>query len=237
MNQAMQDDALNFLPDDYVAARNRARANKLCGGLLVIVILSVAGAFGYAENSLHQLRDEHAKVTQQFEEEATRLKRLDALQKQQQSLARRATLAEALVEKTTRTTLLNELTALLPDDTSLAELSLTSKVKERVKTPEELLAEKQATRNGQPYVPTPQPKRYTVSMHLAGLAYTDVQVALFINRLSRSPYFDDVNLLVSKEFTFNGQSVRRFEVEMTVRDEPQKTTGEAIVSTEGLPGR
>jgi Tfp pilus assembly protein PilN len=236
----MQDDAtLNFLPDDYVAARNRSRANKLCGGLLVIVILSVAGAFSFAETSLHQLRAEHAQVTEQFDQEASRLKQLDTLQKQQQSLARRAALAEALVQKTTRTMLMNELTALLPEDTSLAELTLTSRVRERVRTPEELLAEKQSLRNGKPLTPVVEPKRYAVSLKLAGLAYTDVQVALFINRLSRSSYFEDVNLLVSKEFTLNGQTVRRFEVDMVVREEPltAQRAGDAVVSTEALPGR
>ena len=235
----MQDDStLNFLPDDYVAARNRARANRLCAALLVVVILSVAGAFGYAESTLRQLRQDHVQVSADFEREAARLKQLGALQQQQEAVARRATLAEALVERTRRTMLINELTTLLPDGTSLAELVMTSRIRERVKTPEELLAEKQQARMKSTAAPSVQPKRYNVAMRLAGMAYTDVQVAQFINRLSRSPYFDDVNLLVSREFSLNGQSVRRFEVDMTVRPEPVlPRASEAVVSTEALSAR
>lgn len=214
------DTALDFLPDDYVAARNRARANRLCGALLAIVIVSVAGAFGYAELSLKSLREEHAAVTADFDRESARLAQLDTLRKQQQSVARRATLAEALVEGTTRTELLAELTSLLPDGTSLSELVMTSKVREHVKTPDEIIADKQAAALGRPVVPTVEPKRYDVSLRLAGLAYTDIQVAQFISRIGRSRYFDDVNLLVSKEFSYDGQLLRRFEVELVVRPVP-----------------
>jgi Tfp pilus assembly protein PilN len=218
--EVRDDTALDFLPDDYVAARNRARANRLCGALLAIVIVSVAGAFGYAEMSLKSLRAEHETVTADFDRESARLAQLDTLRTQQQSVARRAMLAEALVEGTTRTALLGELTSLLPDGTSLFDLTLASKVRERVKTAEEILAEKQATRSTKPTPAIPQPKHYDVSLKLAGLAYTDVQVAQFISRLGRSPLFDDVNLLVSREFSYDGQLLRRFEVEMAVRPEP-----------------
>lgn len=226
------DSALDFLPDDYVAARARDRANRLCGTLLAIVIFSVAAAFGYAESSLRSLREQHAEITADFDREAARLAQLDTLRKQQQAVNRRATLAEALVERTTRTTLLSELTSLLPDGTSLAELTMASKVRVRVKTPAEVLAEKQAPK-GQPVIAPPEPKRYDVTLKLVGLAYTDVQVAQFISRLGRSRCFDDVNLLVSREFTHEGQLVRRFEVEMTVRPEPlpEKSAGDAMAST------
>lgn len=229
---------LDFLPDDYIAARARDRANRLCGTLLAIVIFSVAAAFGYAEMSLRSLREQHDQVTAEFDREAARLKQLDTLRKQQQAVSRRATLAEALVERTTRTALLGELTSMLPDGTSLAELTMSSKVRVRVKTPAEILAEKQSPKSQA--APPPEPKRYDVSLHLAGLAYTDVQVAQFISRLGRSRYFDDVNLLVSREFSHEGQLVRRFEVEMVVRPEPlpEKAPADASlasVKSEGLP--
>lgn len=230
----IQEPALDFLPDDYVIARARARANRLCGALLAIVIVSVAGAFGTAELSLKSLREQHANVTAEFERESARLEQLDTLRKQQQAVSRRATLAEALVERTTRTALLAELTALLPDGTSLSSLTLTSRVRERVKTPEELAAAKQASRSGKAVPAVVEPKRYNVALKLGGFAYTDVQVAQFISRLARSRCFDDVNLLLSKEVDYEGQLLRHFEVEMAVRAAPLPDEPVATTNTEGL---
>jgi Tfp pilus assembly protein PilN len=228
---------LNFLPDDYVLARRRARANRLCGSLLAIVIVGIAGAFQYAERSLEALRAEHAQVSADFQREADRLQQLETLQKQQQILARRAGLAEALVERVPRVELLGELKELLPTNTSLMEVSMVSKVRPVIKTVEEQLAEKRASSDPKAKAtpPEPKPKFYDVTLKIAGLAYTDVQVATLINRLTRSRYFDDVNLLVSREFSFDGQLVRRFEVEMRVRPEPLKTQGsDPVVSTEAM---
>ncbi len=226
---------LSFLPDDYVARRAKARANRLCGSLLLVTILSVAGAFTYAQNSLAQLKQEHAAVNEQFRLESERLKRLDTLQKQQSELARRARLAESLIEKNPRTEVLASLKEELPAGTSLLEVVLGSKVRPVVKTPEQILAEKQARKSAVKDATTeePAPKLYDVNLKLAGLAYTDMQVADYINSLGRSRYFEDVNLLVSREFLYQNQMVRRFEVEMRVRDEPKKNDVQtASASTE-----
>lgn len=227
---------LSFLPDDYVARRARARANRLCGSLLMVTILSVAGAFTYAQNSLAELKQEHAAVNEQFRQESDRLKRLDVLQKQQTELARRAKLAEALIEKTPRTEVLASVKAQLPANTSLVEVLLNSRAKAVVKTPDQILAEKQARKSaakkGQTAEEAPAAKEYETTLKVVGMAYTDMQVAEYINNLGRSPYFEDVNLLVSREFLFQEQTVRRFEVDMKVRDKP-KPSDEAQASQSG----
>lgn len=225
---------LSFLPDDYVARRAKARANRLCGSLLMVTIVSVAGAFTYAQNSLASLKQEHVRVNEQFRLESERLQRLETLQKQQTELARRAKLAEALIEKTPRTDVLSSVKSELPAGTSLVEVIMNSKVRAVVKTPEQILAEKQARKSakkGAAVVPEePAPKVYDVTMKIVGMAHTDMQVADYINSLGRSPHFEDVNLLVSREFLYQDQSVRRFEVEMRVRNEPKPTT--AVANTE-----
>lgn len=223
---------LSFLPDDYVARRSRARANRLCGSLLLVTILGVAGAFAYSQRQLDSLRKEYTSVNAQYELEADRLKRLDTLQKQQAELARRARLAEALIEKAPRTEVLESLKSQMPAGTSLSEVIMSSRVKLMAKTPEQLLAEKQArtSKKADGAANDINPKLYDTTLKVVGMAYTDMQVADYINGLGRSPYFEDVNLLVSREITYQDQPVRRFEVEMVVRSEP-KTPVDTSVAT------
>lgn len=214
---------LSFLPDDYIARRARARANRLCGSLLLVTIISVAAAFTYAQSTLESLKQEHASVNEQYRREADRLKRLDTLQKQQAELERRAKLAESLIEKVSRTEVLESVKSQLSAGMSLVEVAMNSRVKPVVKTPEQILAEKQNRGNKSAAAPEAKPKLYDVTLKLVGMAYTDVQVADYINSLSKSPYFEDVNLLVSREIKYQDQPVRRFEVEMVVRNEPKAT--------------
>jgi hypothetical protein len=51
-------------------------------------------------------------------------------------------------------------------------------------------------------------------MKLTGAARNDLQVAQFINTLAKSPLFQDVNLIVSEEAEHDGQTVRRFQLDI-----------------------
>lgn len=218
---------LSFLPDDYIAKCSRNRANRLCGSLLLVTILSVAGTFAFAQDKLDSLRQEYANVNAEYQKEADRLKRLDSLQKQQSELARRAKLAEALIEKTPRTEVLDSLKSRLPAGMSLSEVVLSSRIKVVAKTPEQVLAEKQArgSKKSAPAAPEVAPKLYDTTLKVVGMAHTDMQVADYINSLGSSRYFEEVNLLVTRDVTFQDQPVRRFEVEMIVRSVPKTAQG------------
>src|SRR5205085_3631251 len=63
-----------------------------------------------------------------------------------------------------------------------------------------------------------QPRIYDVTMHATGVAQTDVQVAQFVSKLNRSPLLQDVNLLVTEEFTApkDNEKLRKFQIEMTL---------------------
>jgi Tfp pilus assembly protein PilN len=216
---------LDFLPDDYLAAKARAKFNQFFGRLLVVIIIVVAGAFAFAEYSLKQLRERHAGLVTAFEREATRIQTIDTLQKQQDAISRRAKLSSALVEKTPRTHLLDEITTMLPAGCSLLEVNLASKARAVVKPAEKTKTKtksKSKTDAAAP-PPEPEPKTYDVTAKIVGIAQTDVQVAQFIGSLGRSGFISEANLTLSTEFDFNGTLVRRFEVQTTLRDEPIQT--------------
>jgi len=209
---------LNFLPDDYLAAKARARSNRFCICLLALVVSGVSGGFVVANRSLAQLRNEHEAITSEYEREADRIKQFEELRVRQSKLQRRAKLAESLVEKLPRTQVMAEIRSLMPAGTSLLEIALTSKIKDPPPPPPKTAMDQRDAKTKPLVPPEPQPKQYLAIIKLTGVAYTDVQVAQFIGRLSRSPMVSDVNLLLSQQFEHQEEMVRRFEVEINLND-------------------
>ena len=68
---------------------------------------------------------------------------------------------------------------------------------------------------------TAQARAYDVTMKLTGVATTDVQVAQFITKLNASDLLQEVNLVVSDEFKLGNDTMRKFQIEMTLNPAAQ----------------
>src|SRR5689334_6027551 len=101
-----------------------------------------------------------------------------------------------------------------------------SKVHQAPPAPPKPTFETRPTGPGQPpkTEPVMEAKTYDVTMKLTGLATTDVQVAQFISKLSGSPLFRDVNLVVTEVYQLpnnagiqtNEAVMRRFQIELSM---------------------
>jgi hypothetical protein len=69
----------------------------------------------------------------------------------------------------------------------------------------------------------PEIAQYDVSMKLKGVASNDVQVAQFISRLNTSKLVKDVNLVISDTFESQGQTLRKFQIEMMLDPKAEVT--------------
>lgn len=211
---------LSFLPDDYLARKAQRRTNIICAALFLVTMGGIASAFTLSERATRDLVRRHNDVDQRYAEAAKRLDQVKQMQEKQRRMAHQAELTASLLERVPRSYLLAEITNSLPAGTSLVDLKLESKprpvIAGPVKTPfEQKKAELEAAKAGKPAgPPPPQPKVYDVSVRLSGVAQTDVQVAQFINRLSRSKLLSDVNLVVVDEFALDNDKVRKFELNM-----------------------
>src|SRR5690606_38290389 len=105
-----------------------------------------------------------------------------------------------------------EITRRLPAGVSLLDFVLESKVKAEPAKPATAFEQKKAAASAA----APKPKVYNVTIKITGVAYSDVQVSDFIQALGRHEFFQDVNLIVSEQFTYNSDEVRRFQLEMTL---------------------
>ncbi len=207
---------LSFLPDDYLPRKRQRRANALFGCLFVIEVAGIVAAGGLAERSLHSAQADNQRITSEYTNAARRIEQATQLQQRQKTMMRQAALTQSLQENVPRSKLLAEITNAKPEGVSLLDLLIDEKKATAVvvtKTQFEL-RKAQQEKKGQPPLPRPIPT--DVRMKITGMAMTDVQVAQFMTRLMRCEMLKDVNLLVSEQFKRGNETLRRFQIELSL---------------------
>jgi Tfp pilus assembly protein PilN len=226
---------LSFLPDDYLARKAQRRTNVICATLFVIVMGAIAAAFMLSDRATREMVKRHEDVEAQYAEAAKRLDQVKQMQEKQRRMAHQAEVTASLLERVPRSYLLAEFTNSLPAGVSLIDMGLDSRVKQAAapavaKTPfEQKKAELEAKSGKAAAAPVQQAKLYDVAIKLTGVARTDVQVAQFINKLSRSTLLRDVNLVIVDQFVVDQDQVRKFTLEMTLN--PDATVDPAKAGT------
>jgi Tfp pilus assembly protein PilN len=213
---------LSFLPDDYLERKARRRTTIIFGSLFLIVAAGVLAVCHMAINTRRTQEKFNADVTLKCVEAAKRIEQVKKMHEQQRRIVQHAELAAALVEKVPRSNLLAELTNLLPSGVSLLDFYL--EAKEHHETLGSTFDQKKAALEAQRKVENSgwgDAPKYDVAMKLMGIADTDVQVALYINKLNRSSYLKDVNLVISETHKQGNDSMRRFEIEMQLNPDAE----------------
>lgn len=206
---------LSFLPEDYLATRRARRANRIFSMLLGIVIVAVASAFVVADTSVMALRAEQRRVNKQFDQENLRLQRINEIRQRHEQIAYRARLADSLIEKLPRSQVLTEITRCLPQGATILEISLDSKARQRPKSIP-VKVEKVAKKSQSTATTPPEPLVFDQTIKIGGVAYSDLQVAQFMTSLKSCEFFDEVDLIQSKQFVYFDEDVRRFEVSLAL---------------------
>lgn len=216
---------LSFLPDDYLERKAQRRTNVICATLFLIVMGAITAAFMLSERTTHDLIKRHDDIEREYAEAAKKIDQVRQMQDKQRKMAHQAEVTASLLERVPRSYLLAEFTNSMPAGVSLIDLSLESRLKQAPapaapKTPfEQKKAELEAKNGKASAAPAPQAKAYDVALKLTGVAQTDVQVAQFINRLSRSKLLKDVNLVIVDQYVVEADKVRKFQLEMMLNPE------------------
>jgi len=215
-------DKVSFLPEDYQKRRLQRRTNTTSIALFTIVMGAIVMAFAATDRQRSEVRAELAEVDEQVQEAAKQLEQLDELQNRKRLIVRKAEVTAGLVEKVPRSLILAELVNHMPAEISLLDLNLKTtvvkarrvrrsvldKAKDKKKSSKK---KKGAGRSGQE-LPTIQPA--DVSLHLIGIADTDVHVAAYMQALGNSPMFRELNLAYSQEMIVDKASMRKFRIDM-----------------------
>ena len=208
---------INLLPEDYIKRRQRQRANMLCLGLFVVVMVAVGGAAFVTERSNRYTTQVANRVDAAYLEAGKLIEQLQQLEGQKQRMLHKAELASRLLERVPRSTLLAAVTNALPHNASLTQFNITPKQiianapPTRKESAESKFQKIQDQRMGQPQSTT------VFIMEATGLAGTDVDVAKFIANLISNPLLTGVDLVYSQEKVVEGRMVREFQVRMEVK--------------------
>lgn len=236
---------LSFLPDDYLERKAQRRANALCAILFILTMGGIGAAFTVSEKATKKVDTEYSKIDQEYLGEAKRIEQVRQMEEKQKRMKHQADLTASLLEKVPRSFVLAELTNALPQGVFLLDFALESKGKKsaasadqagpRLTEYEKKKLAREAARKGTPTTPVgPQPKIYDVYLKVSGIADTDVQVAQYLSRLSRSKLLKDVNLLVSEEHNDKeaGAKMRKFQIEMMIDPEAEVQAAAGVAGTE-----
>ena len=72
-------DAVSFLPEDYVAKKSETRANLLCLTLFGVVMFAVIGAFFVTNRQWLSVRTEQETINKLYTQETMKIEQLKAL--------------------------------------------------------------------------------------------------------------------------------------------------------------
>lgn len=220
---------LSFLPDDYMERKAQRRTNVICAVLFIIVMVAIGSAFSLTERSIKQLEKEHARVNSEYAAEAKKIEQAQKMQEKQRKMTRQAELTASLLEKVPRGNILAEITNALPKGVSLIDLVLdsrrhvttdpaaSSQGKNLYEIKKAALEAKTNSAAAASLNPAAQPRVYDVTVKVTGIAPNDVQVAQFITRLNSSKFLSDINLIVSDEYKVQEETLRKFQIEMTIK--------------------
>lgn len=228
---------LSFLPDDYLERKSQRRTNAICAGLFLVTLVAIGSTFHFSERSNRDVDKTYDAKLREFTAEAKRIQQAEQMQEKQRTMARQAELAASLLEKVPRSFILAEITNAMPPGVSLMDFVLESK--KRNTAPPSMVGatafeqrkatEAQKKANAAAAAANQQiadMKIYDVGMKMTGIAPTDVQVAQFIRKLNGSRLLKDVNMVITDEFTQDGEPMRKFVVECTLDPNAEVQPGE-----------
>lgn len=228
---------INFIPDDYIKNNESRRTNLICIALLSIILVAMVGVFGAIRMRQRMLNAREASIDADLAKKKEQIKTVDQLQKQRNTMWSTALTTMELIEPVPKSVLLASLTNSLPKGVSLLRLSLIQK--EQAPNPlepksaenkyEELRdKEKSASASN-----LSQEKMLQTQISIEGAAPSDIEVAAYIEQLSRSALLTNVALVESGQMPNTSlkqdkqdtseEKMRRFKLTASLRRDIQIT--------------
>lgn len=229
MSQASGQAGGSFLPKEYVKGRSQLRANIMALFLFVLVLGGVVGAFVVNHQRWRRVHHEQKLVAASFEEEAAKIKQLEALEKQREELIERAEVVTALKDRVPRSVIMGEIVRAIPSGLTLTEFNMEG---ERIKPPpppkDPKATPKTRSINGKGVTagkdeeeekPKVLPPKFRFTLSIEGIAGENDQVADFLSSIKASPLFSQVELPLIDETIIDKESYRKFKVTLVLREQ------------------
>jgi Tfp pilus assembly protein PilN len=225
---------INFIPDDYIRNNESRRINLICIALLSIILVAIVGAFGAIRMRQRTLNIREASIDTDLTKKKGQIKTIDQLQKQRNTMWSTALMTVELIDPVPKSMLLASLTNSLPKGVSFLRLSLiqkeqaaNSQQQKNAANKYEAMQDKEKTAAA---VRSSKEKMLDTQINIEGVAPSDIEVAAYIEQLSRSALLTDVALVESvqmpnkssKQDSQEGK-MRRFKLSALLRKDIQIT--------------
>jgi Tfp pilus assembly protein PilN len=225
---------INFIPDDYIRNNESRRINLICIALLSIILVAIVGAFGAIRMRQRTLNIREASIDTDLTKKKGQIKTIDQLQKQRNTMWSTALMTVELIDPVPKSMLLASLTNSLPKGVSFLRLSLIQKEQaanlqqqKNAANKYEAMQDKEKTAAA---VRSSKEKMLDTQINIEGVAPSDIEVAAYIEQLSRSALLTDVALVESVQMPNKGSKqdsqegkMRRFKLSALLRKDIQIT--------------
>lgn len=233
-------DAVSFLPEDYVAKKSETRANLLCLTLFGVVMFAVIGAFFVTNRQWLSVRAEQETINKLYTQETMKIEQLKALEAQKTEMLDKAEITTALIEKVPRSVLLADLVNRMPENITLESFELKSKRLNITSTSNSPLGKPVArvktltgaARNKQqpePEIVKPEikPPTFEYTLTLVGVAVGNSDVTDYVAQLKDSLLLTEVELNFIEESIKGEVAMRKFEIAARLKPDADARSIEA----------
>jgi len=205
---------INFVPEDYVQSNESRRANLMCLVLLLIVMGGLGGSFTTIRMRQRAFAAKENMTNARMIQIQESIKQFEELQAKRKAMMKTALTTAELLEPVPRSVLLASLTNNLPAGVSLLKLKLVQKEPKRTSSSAATSKYKaaQAEKSGVGQRQLSQEQSLETHIDIGGMAPSDLQVAAYIEQLSRSRLLGNVALVESKELKVDDTTFRQFKL-------------------------
>lgn len=193
---------INFVPDDYVQNSESRRTNLIYLILFLVTMISLGASFTAIRIRYRSVVAKEMLVNMKMSQIQDSIKQFEELQTKRKAMIKTALTTAELLEPVPRSVLLASLTNNLPSGASLLRIKLMQKEPPKAAASKGVApvagaqqAKPAAVTDGE----SPE-KNLETNIDIEGIAPSDLQVAVYIEKLTASTLFDNVSLVESKEY-------------------------------------
>ncbi len=193
---------INFVPDDYVQNSESRRTNLIYLGLFLVTMIALGASFTAIRIRYRSVSAKEMLVNMKMSQIQESIRQFEELQMKRKAMIQTALMTAELLEPVPRSILLASLTNNLPEGASLLRIKLLQKEPPKAAAPKAPAPNagapqsKLAAANSEE---SPE-KRLETLVDIEGIAASDLQVAVYIEKLTASTLFDNVSLVESKGY-------------------------------------
>ena len=192
---------INFVPDDYVQNSESRRTNVIYLVLLLVTMIALGASFTAIRIRYRSVTAKEMLVNMKMSQIQESIQQFEELQAKRKAMIKTALMTAELLEPVPRSVLLASLTNNLPDGASLLKIKLLQKEPPKATAPKGSASAAGASKVKPAANDDESPEqRLETLVDIEGIASSDLQIAVYIEKLTASTLFDNVALVESKEY-------------------------------------